>query len=186
MSPEETGGARIRRATTEDWPAIRRLVGAAGLPLDGLADSHAVFVAARGGHLLGTAAVERHGDGDTTAYLLRSVAVEGGERRSGIGSRLVERALSEVRPGRPVGLLTEAAADWFGRWGFVRVDRDQLPASLAASVELRGVCPTSARPMLLRGGEAAAGDRVVHRERRVRSSGTVAAREPGDAGAGPP
>jgi len=150
MTAEETGDAGIRRATADDRPGIRRLITAAGLPTDGLTDTHAVFVAARDGHIVGTAALERHGDGDTTAYLLRSVAVADGERGSGIGARLVERALRDVRPGTPVALLTESAADYFRRFGFVRVERDRLPASLTASAELRGACPASAQAMVLR------------------------------------
>jgi amino-acid N-acetyltransferase len=151
MTAEEAGGVTIRRAGVDDRPAIRRLVTAAGLPLDGLTGSHAVFVAERTGRIIGVAAIERHGDDDATAYLLRSVAVEEDTRQSGIGTRLVERILREVRPGAPVALLTETAARYFRRFGFVPVDRAELPASLAASSELRGACPASARTLLLHG-----------------------------------
>jgi amino-acid N-acetyltransferase len=148
MTGEETGGVPIRPAEPDDWPAIRRLVTAAGLPLDGLTDSDLVLVAVRDDRIVGTAALERHGDGDATAYLLRSVAVAESERRSGIGTRLVHASLSTIRPGAPVALLTETAASYFPRFGFVPVDRDRLPASLAASPELRGACPASAQALL--------------------------------------
>ena len=150
MTGEGTGGVTVRRAEAGDWPGIRRLVDAAGLPLDGLTDTHAMFVAARGDRVVGTAALERHGDGDDSAYLLRSVAVDDQCRHSGIGTVLVQRALSEVASGAPVALLTETAADYFPRFDFVPVDRDQLPAGLAASPELRGACPASAHALLRR------------------------------------
>lgn len=155
-------GVTIRRARTEDWPVIRRLVGAAGLPLDGLADCFAVFLAEHSGRIVGTAAMERHGDGADVAYLLRSVAVDDGVRRGGIGARLVDRALHAADPGAPVALLTETAADYFPRFGFIPIDRAALPASLAASRELRGACPASARALLRRGdrtGEVPSADR---------------------------
>jgi len=143
-----TGNVTVRHAHVDDWPAVRRLVTAAGLPLDGLADSHAVFIAARADRIVGIAAVERHGDGTTTACLLRSLAVVDSDRRSGIGARLVERALGEVPPGGPVGLLTETAADYFPRFGFLPIDRAEFPPSLANFPELRGACPASAQALL--------------------------------------
>ena len=148
MTGEEIGGVTVRRARADDWPGIRRLVGAAGLPLDGLTDDHTVFVAARGDRLVGTATLERHSGGQEVAYLLRSVAVDDGERGSGIGALLVERALSDVPPGSPVALLTETAAGWFPRFGFVPVGRGELPTSLAGSEELREACPASAQALL--------------------------------------
>ena len=158
MTGEEVGGVAIRRARSDDWPGIRRLVGAAGLPLDGLTDDHAVFVAMCGDRLVGTATLERHGVDDGVAYLLRSVVVDDGAHGSGIGGRLVERTLSDAPPGRPVALLTETAAGWFPRFGFVAVDRAELPASLAGSEELRGACPASAQALLRR---SPGGDRGV-------------------------
>lgn len=150
-------GATIRRAGADDWPAIRGVVSAAGLPLDGLSDSYAVFLADHAGRIVGTAAVERHGDGADFAYLLRSVAVDNGFRHAGIGARLVERALREVGPGALVALLTETAADYFPRFGFVPIDRAELPPSLLASRELRGACPDSARILLRQGDEVGDG-----------------------------
>jgi amino-acid N-acetyltransferase len=155
MTAGEPAGVSIRRAAAGDWPGIRRLVTGAGLPLDGLGDSHAVFVAERAGRIVGTAAIERHGQDDTTAFLLRSVAVEDAVRGSGIGARLVDRVLSEAGTVAPVALLTGTAADYFPRFGFVPVDRTELPASLSASPELRGACPASARALLLRARRAA-------------------------------
>jgi len=157
MTGEELGGVTIRHAQAVDWPGIRRLVDAAGLPPDGLADSHVVIVAARANRIVGTAALERHGEGDATAYLLRSVAVDDSERGSGIGAGLVRRILEDVPTAAPVALLTETAADFFPRFGFVAIDRADLPASLAASPELHGACPASAQALLREGRSAEPG-----------------------------
>jgi amino-acid N-acetyltransferase len=70
-------------------------------------------------------------------------------RGRGVGIALSAAALAHVdAAGSPVALLTETAAGYFPRFGFTPVDRDQLPASLAGSAELRGACPTSARALL--------------------------------------
>ena len=148
MSTGEAGGVTIRPARPADWAGIHALIAGAGLPTEGLADSSVVVVAEKADRIVGTAALERHGDGDDTAYLLRSVAVRPDDRRSGLGARLVDRALGEVCPGSPVALLTETAAGYFPRFGFVPVDRTELPPSLTASAELRGACPASAQALL--------------------------------------
>lgn len=139
----------VRRAAEADAPTVAALVSAAGLPLDGLDDVHAVLVAEDGDRVVGVAALERHGDGAHVAYLLRSVAVDGAARGGGIGAHLTQAALAHVdAEGAPVALLTETADGWFPRFGFVAVERADLPAALAASPELAGACPASARAML--------------------------------------
>jgi amino-acid N-acetyltransferase len=51
---------------------------------------------------------------------------------------------------RELYLLTTTAEGYFPRLGFERIARDELPAALAASEELRGACPASAVTMRLR------------------------------------
>ena len=139
----------VREAAPADLPAVRRLVTTAGLPLDGLADAALVLVAEEDGVVVGTVALERHGSGGGTAFLLRSAAVDPARRGAGVGSALTIAALASVDDaGAAVGLLTETAEQYFPRFGFTPVSRDQLPAALAGSAELRGACPTSARAFL--------------------------------------
>jgi amino-acid N-acetyltransferase len=47
-----------------------------------------------------------------------------------------------------VALLTETADGYFERFGFDRVDREQLPSAVSASPELSGACPDTARAYL--------------------------------------
>jgi amino-acid N-acetyltransferase len=139
----------VREATPADLAATRDLIAAAGLPLAGLDDAALVLVAEEAGALVGVVALERHGTGDGTAYLLRSAAVDPARRGHGIGAALTTATLAHVdAAGAPVGLLTETASEYFPRFGFVPVDRDRLPAALAESAELQGACPASARAML--------------------------------------
>jgi len=141
----------VREAAPADRPAVRDLVSAAGLPLDGLDDAAVVLVAETAGAVVGTVALERHGTGTDTAFMLRSVAVDPARRGSGIGAELTRAALERVDAvGAPVALLTETAADYFPRFGFVPAERDALPASLGASAELTGACPASARALIRR------------------------------------
>jgi amino-acid N-acetyltransferase len=136
----------VREAAPADLPAARRLVERAGLPVDGLDDA-TLLLAEADGRLVGTAALERHGHGAGTAFLLRSVAAE--RRDRGVGTALTAAALRRVDAARaPVGLLTETAAAYFTRFGFEPVARDDLPPALAASAELRGACPSTAQAML--------------------------------------
>jgi N-acetylglutamate synthase-like GNAT family acetyltransferase len=157
-----TDAVTIRRASPADLPRVRSLVDAAGLSSNGLEDA-AVFVAEDDGGIVGTVALERHGTGADTAFLLRSAAVDPAARNRGAGEALVHAALRHVDALRaPVGLLTETADGYFTRFGFAPINREDLPASLQASSQLQGACPDSAHALLrpaTAGGEQA-GDRT--------------------------
>ena len=122
----------VTEATPADLPAVRALVAGAGLPLAGLETAAPVLVATDTARMvIGTIALERHGAGAESAFLLRSAAADPAWHGRGVGAALTATALASVdTAGAPV-------------------DRDRLPAALAASSELRGACPASA-PALLR------------------------------------
>ena len=141
--------ALVREAGPDELTAARAVVHAAGLPLDGLGEAAVLLVAEADGEVVGTVALERHGSGAETAYLLRSAAVVPAWRGRGVGDRLTRAALQLVDAAHAaVALLTETADDYFRRYGFLPVARHELPAVLDASPELRGACPASARAML--------------------------------------
>jgi amino-acid N-acetyltransferase len=141
----------IRRATPGDLAAVRTLIAEAGLPLDGLDDAALLLVAEAGGAVVGTVALERYATDAGPVFLLRSAAVAPEHRGGGLGAALAAAALEHVDAERaPVALLTETADGWFPRFGFRPVARDELPEALAASAELRGACPDSARALLRR------------------------------------
>lgn len=137
-------------AEGEDIPRLAELLAAAGLPVAGFPDHTPVVLAARSpdGGVLGGVALEIRG----SAALLRSAVVVPEARGTGVGGALVAAALATAWGAglESVSLLTETAEAWFPRFGFRRVERGALPASLASSEELRGACPDSAAVMTLR------------------------------------
>lgn len=136
----------VAAARPGDWPAVRGLLERSKLPLDGLDSSLPHFVVARDGDaIVGVAGLEHYG----SAALLRSVAVDDAWRGTGIGRLLVDRVLDEARAlgVDDVYLLTTTAQDYFPKFGFACVRRENLPAALGASAELRGACPASAVAM---------------------------------------
>ena len=136
----------IERATRDDGPSMLALLAASGLPTAGLTEHlGSAYVARRGGRIVGTAALELYEDG----ALLRSVAVDEGERGGGLGRLLTERAIgeAEARELAAVYLLTTTAEEYFTRFGFAVVAREHVPHSLRASVEFQSACPASATVM---------------------------------------
>lgn len=147
------GSVTLREATADDTPAVLELLRAADLPVDGVPEvlTHLVVAvrgAGTGSEIVGAVALERHGD----AALLRSTVVAPALRGTGLGERLVRRALEDARTQAldELVLLTTTAAEWFPRFGFERIARDEAPASLLASDEFQFACPASAVVMKLR------------------------------------
>lgn len=145
---EGYGTLRIESADQTVVPEIVRFLTANGLPVAGLAE-HAtdLLVARDGGRLVGTAALEVRG----RDALLRSVAVDAAMRGSGLGQRITRTALQRARQRgvTRVFLLTETAAAFFPRFGFIAIDRSQVPDSIRGTVEFASACPASAHLMVL-------------------------------------
>ncbi|HYO43453.1 MAG TPA: GNAT family N-acetyltransferase [Candidatus Limnocylindrales bacterium] len=137
---------RIDRATTSDVPAVEALLAAAGLPLEGAAEALSAAVVARvGDRVVGAAAVEPYG----SAGLLRSVVVAEPLRGTGLGRELVAaaEALARERGIRDLYLITETAASWFPRHGYIVVDREVARAAVGDSIEFTMACATTGVPM---------------------------------------
>ena len=143
----------LRPATRADLAAVERLLAAADLPTVGVADLFATrpgdFVVADHpgipGELAAVGGLEVRGD----TALLRSVAVDPAWRQHGLGHALVRRVVCEAesRGLDAVYLLTMTAEHYFPRFGFERIDRDTVPAEIAATLEFRSACPASAVAM---------------------------------------
>ena len=139
----------IDAANDADLPAVHTLLDRVHLPLEGV-DDHlkTILVARDGSEVVGTAALELYADG----ALLRSVAVDPARQGQRLGHQLTEAALSLARShGAPaVFLLTTTAEGFFPRFGFEPIARDDVPASVQASVEFQSACPASAIAMRYR------------------------------------
>jgi amino-acid N-acetyltransferase len=133
----------IAPARASDRLAIEALLRANGLPAAGLELALGMAVVAReDSRIVGCAAIEPYG----SAGLLRSVCPDPRHRGSGLGRRLVERAeaVAAARGITELFLLTETAADWFPRLGYLRDRRESAPGQLRASPEFTHACPASA------------------------------------------
>jgi len=137
---------QTKRATADDWPAVRDLLTEAGLPLDGAAGAFATgVIAAEDDRVVGCAAIEPY-DGSA---LLRSVAVVPDVRGAGVGTDLVHDAEELARDSGATSLilLTETAEPWFSRLGYETIARTSVPADVARSIEFETACSTSAVAM---------------------------------------
>jgi N-acetylglutamate synthase-like GNAT family acetyltransferase len=143
--------ATLRRAATADLPAIERLLVVSGLPTAGVAEALGGFLVAESSEskqIVGVVGVEAC----CSEYaLLRSTAVDPAWRGTGVGKRLVERAIAEAesRGMRGMYLLTTTAERYFPSFGFVKTTRDAVPDEVKQSVEFREACPATATVMSL-------------------------------------
>lgn len=135
-----------RPARPSDHAGIVELLEASGLPTADLATGHVRFlVADKDSRLRGVVGIEPFGQ----AGLLRSLAVRPDQQRSGLGSQLIAAAEAAARDAgmRQLVLLTQTAAPLFARHGYRAIERDTVPAAVAASAEFRSLCPASATCM---------------------------------------
>jgi amino-acid N-acetyltransferase len=125
-------------------PEVVALLRESSLPLAGVEEHFDSFLVARAedGGLLGCVGLEIYGD----VGLLRSLSVASRARGGGLGTRLVERLidLARAKGVETLYLLTTTAEEYFPRFGFERLAREEADQKLEASEELRGACPASA------------------------------------------
>lgn len=144
----------FRSATPADGDAILALLRASKLPVDGVRDlldaEPSPFIVALDNasddSLLAVAGVERC----ESNALLRSVAVRNDALGRGLGIAIVNRAIefAESRSVRALYLLTEAAGDFFPRFGFTNVARIDVPRDIAATHEFSSDCCSCALVMM--------------------------------------
>jgi amino-acid N-acetyltransferase len=144
----ETGQIRIAPAKAEDVAAMKELLTANVLPLDGVDDHWRTFVVARDGkRIVGCGGSEAY----QFAALIRSIAVDPEYRGHGIGRRLTRELLDRLasRGLREFYLLTTDAEEYFKKRGFKTIDRDEVHPQLLGSTQFQGACPDTAVCMRL-------------------------------------
>lgn len=127
--------------------AMRESLIAAHLPADDLeADGVALFTFDRGGEVFGYGGFEAYGD----SALIRSIVVAPAHRRRGLGRQIVESVIAEAEKTgvRSVFLLTTDAQAYFERLGFAVIARADAPASILATRQATGLCPSVAALMV--------------------------------------
>lgn len=90
--------------------------------------------------LCGVIGFERAGE----TGLLRSLAVDVECRRHGLADLLCAHLISELGGTKEIYLLTETAADFFARLGFVPIERKQAAPSIQQTAQFSSLCPASA------------------------------------------
>lgn len=133
----------LRIATEADADSIHTLLEREGLPTSDLAAARPEFiVACESGEVIGIGALQRFG----ATALLRSVAVDAGRRRTGLGQSIVRALESRAREAgiTELVLLTQTAARFFERQGYHVIERNSAPHAVQLSEEFRSLCPESA------------------------------------------
>jgi N-acetylglutamate synthase-like GNAT family acetyltransferase len=136
-------GDPIRPARRTDMPALRDLLGLAGLRIGDAADDDAgpFFVLENEDGVVGSVALEVLGDD----AILRNLAVREESRGVGYGWMLADMAVTQARYRgvRRIYLLTESASDFFAaKFGFRVVDRSTVSPRVAASGVFRASTET--------------------------------------------
>ena len=130
-------------AEPADVPRLKALLASAGLPSEDVRHAEQDYLLAfRGGVLVGSVGLEKHGE----FALLRSLAVVPELRRRGLGGRLYDRILAHALASgvREAYVLTTTAERFCAARGFERVERSSVPEALRATPEFRSLCPASA------------------------------------------
>lgn len=138
----------ITNASPEDLAAVLVLLADASLPQVGVAEHfHNFLVAREGGRVVGAVGLERYGP----SALFRSLVVVPEYRGRGLGRSLTERMLDEARKAgvKRLFLLTDTAAEFFPKFGFRRIAREEADPEVQDSVEFRTACCQSAVCMRL-------------------------------------
>jgi amino-acid N-acetyltransferase len=137
----------FRPATSADLKPVLDLLRGHALDLSGVRESLGDFlVAEEQGTVVGSIGLEVY----APYALLRSAAILPDRKGGGLGSALVERILAHAR-GRGVQglyLFTTEAAPFFERHGFVRIDRQEMPAALKATAQFTHACGATAVAMM--------------------------------------
>jgi amino-acid N-acetyltransferase len=101
-----------------------------------------LLIARQSGAIVGSAALEVYPDG----ALLRSVAVVPELQGHGLGRELTNAAihLAQDLQVTAIYLLTTTAEEYFPQFGFERIARADVPATVQTSIEFTSACPSSA------------------------------------------
>lgn len=128
-------GPLLRDAAPGELETVLALLASAGVPSDGVAECFgpSFGVAERNGALIGVAGIELYG----RFGLLRSVAVESGFRRRGLGLQLVRNRIDWAREHGidSLFLASATATDLFNRAGFHETPRLAVPIEVRTSPE---------------------------------------------------
>jgi amino-acid N-acetyltransferase len=132
----------IENAEIGQIDGVKRLLKNSDLPYKDIDGHFANFIIAiTKGEMTGVIGMEDYGN----IALLRSFAVEKEHRSNGVGKLLLQRlfSISKQKGIKELYLLTTTADGYFSKFGFKKVDREQLPEKIKSTAEFKSLCPVS-------------------------------------------
>jgi amino-acid N-acetyltransferase len=135
-----------REASKEDLLDIGRLLCSSNLPSQDIVEHIDNFVVIEENEIIiGVGGLEISG----RVGLVRSIVVAPEHRGNGIGKKIYK--LLEIKANdlgiNTLYLLTESAAEYFLKLGFVIKDRADVPLSVMETKQFKELCPPSAKVM---------------------------------------
>ena len=140
--------SKLRAAQPDDLRAIRGLLAAASLPVEGIEDHLQSFVIAEADDgIAGAGGLEVYG----ACALIRSIVVAPDKQRRGIAAAICDHLekLAAASAVEHIYLLTETAEQFFARRGYAQEERADVPPEIASTQEFSELCPDSAVLMRL-------------------------------------
>ena len=136
----------IELAEKDNLSLLQSILKQNDLPTDDIYNnSIRFFVARENDRILGLVGLEVH----KPFGLLRSLVVLNEFKNKQIGKKLVEylMTVSKSEEIKELYLLTTTADKYFSKFGFIQVEREQVPDSIKQTEEFKSICPDSAEVM---------------------------------------
>lgn len=136
----------FRTAVNDDLLEVKKLLAASALPFEDIDNLISDFeIALVDNKIIGAAGVEKH----FPYMLIRSVVIDSAFRNKQIGYQLIHALMDKLYPENYKGfyLLTETAAAFFTKLGFMPVQRENVPVEIQQTTEFSTICPSSALVM---------------------------------------
>ena len=133
----------IQKAGSKDFDKICQLLSEEKLPTEDLNPllEH-FFIAVEENEIAGVIGMDNYGN----AGLLRSAIVTKAHRNNGIATALVNQLFDYARQQHvsTLYLISNTAEKYFGKRGFRKIARNEVPEAVLQSKEFNGLCPASA------------------------------------------
>lgn len=138
----------VTLAGQADFAQIHELLQQNGLPTAGVDPVTGKYYVAKSTELIGVVGTECYG----ASAMLRSLAVKPQCKKSGVAKALISKALDILKSDAitDVYVITNTAEKYLNRFGFVKVDRSEVPATVLNTSALGDACPASSTHMHLR------------------------------------
>lgn len=134
----------IRQAQPNEYNAIKHLLATHALPISDLDEKNIkLYVGIYNDVIVATIGVERY----EKLALLRSLCVQDAYKHQGFGKQMVHFVEANLEGIDALYLLTTTAKEYFKRFGFVEVTREQTPEAIQQTREFCSLCPSTATIM---------------------------------------